>query len=752
MRKFTLLKFNLLFAVILILTSSAFSQNRVKYNLFTVNDNNSFSSDTELQKAVNNALVFNINKAELNSLFENRNPEINIEIPDFQNGVNRLNLNRFDILKSNVKIVARTINGNEEVKPEDLAVSYTGKIEGMNNSLVSITFSKDNVTGIMVTENDHFVIGALNEIGNNNSDRYILYKERDLKINKSFFCRTEDNLSSSYIEKMRNIIIQKMNVASATDLYVAEVAIEIDFATFNVYGASVTNATNYAIALMSATSALYMMDLNVKLIIPYIRVWTTPDPYTGTDSYVLLSQFTSEWNATQQSVQRTLAHFITRRAGNLGGIAWLDVLCSNLGGGYGYGFSNTDGGISSIPRYSWDVEVVAHEIGHNFGSNHTHNCGWVGGPIDSCYQVEGGCYSGPPIPRNGTIMSYCDLTSGGISLSKGFGPQPRTLMRNSAETAPCMYVAQRELYVGYPNGGKTFRTGFNAQIYWGTSLTGNVNIELSLNNGSTWQTIQNNVSAANRAYSWVIPYISSTPQAKIRIINSSNPAIGDTCDNAFRIILNLNSFSPVSPPSFTRVSVSPNDAQIQKFSWTSAGSNPTISYKFKIKKIATSLEYSFISDNNGSDTVLSLRKSQLDSLASVLGTTGDSVRCTWRVLSFNGVDSLSTSTSNLVTLVRTSVGINLISTAVPDKFSLGNNYPNPFNPETIIKFDIAKNTNAKLILYDSKGSEISTLVNEKLSPGNYEYKFTANNLPSGVYFYRLITSDFNETKRMILLK
>lgn len=751
MNKFTLLKLNLLLAICLILTSSVFSQNKIKYNLFNVNDNNSFSRNTELQKVVGDAVIFNINKAELKSLFENRNPVINIEIPDFQNGVTELNLERFDILKSDVKIVARTINGNEEVKPEDLAVSYKGKIAGKNNSLVSITFSKDNVTGLIVTENDHIILGELSDAANSGTDKYVLYKERDLKVKKSFVCRTEDDLSTSRIEEMRRIITEKMN-SGFSNLFIAEIAIEIDFATYNVYGASVTNATNYAIALMSATSALYMTDLNVKLIIPYIRVWTTADPYTGTDSYVLLSQFTSEWNATMQNVPRTLAHFITRRTGNLGGIAWLGQLCSSLSGGYGYGFSNTDGNIPSLPTYSWDVEVVAHEIGHNFGSNHTHNCGWVGGPIDSCYQVEGGCYSGPAIPRNGTIMSYCDLTSGGISLSKGFGPQPRTIMRNSAEVAPCMYISQRELYVGFPNGGETFRTGNNTQIYWGNSLTGNVNIELSLNNGSSWQAIQNNVPAADRVLNWVIPYISSTTQAKLRILSSSNPSIGDTCDNVFKIILNLNSFSPVSPPSFTRVDVSPNNTQTQKFSWTSAGSNPIINYKFKIKKVATALEYTYVSDNNGSDTVLTLRKSQLDSLALVLGTSGDSVRCTWRVVSFNGIDSLSTSISNLITLVRTSVGINLISTAVPDKFSLGNNYPNPFNPETTIKFDIAKNTNAKLILYDSKGSEISTLVNEKLSPGNYEYKFYANNLPSGVYFYRLLTADFTETKRMILLK
>ena len=135
-----------------------------------------------------------------------------------------------------------------------------------------------------------------------------------------------------------------------------------------------------------------------------------------------------------------------------------------------------------------------------------------------------------------------------------------------------------------------------------------------------------------------------------------------------------------------------------------------------------------------------------------MGTTGDSVRCTWRVFGMNGIDSASSGNNFLVTLVRTSVGINVISSLVPDKFSLGNNYPNPFNPETTIKFDIANSTFAELKIYDSRGSEVSTLVNEDLKPGNYEYKFYAGNLPSGAYFYRLKTSEFTETKRMILVK
>jgi predicted acyl esterase len=102
-----------------------------------------------------------------------------------------------------------------------------------------------------------------------------------------------------------------------------------------------------------------------------------------------------------------------------------------------------------------------------------------------------------------------------------------------------------------------------------------------------------------------------------------------------------------------------------------------------------------------------------------------------------------------------STGVNEISSTVPDEFSLGQNYPNPFNPETNIKFGIPANLsgrNVTLKVYDIKGQEIQTLVNENLSAGEYEVKFNGKNISSGVYFYSLTAGSFRETKRFILVK
>jgi hypothetical protein len=83
---------------------------------------------------------------------------------------------------------------------------------------------------------------------------------------------------------------------------------------------------------------------------------------------------------------------------------------------------------------------------------------------------------------------------------------------------------------------------------------------------------------------------------------------------------------------------------------------------------------------------------------------------------------------------------------------LSQNYPNPFNPTTVIKYQIPKQSFVTIKIYDVLGSEVATLVNEEKPIGNFELMWNAENLASGIYFYRLQAGDFIETKKMILLK
>jgi len=95
---------------------------------------------------------------------------------------------------------------------------------------------------------------------------------------------------------------------------------------------------------------------------------------------------------------------------------------------------------------------------------------------------------------------------------------------------------------------------------------------------------------------------------------------------------------------------------------------------------------------------------------------------------------------------------NDLHNSFPIKFALQQNFPNPFNPTTKIIYQIPVLSFVTLKIYDVLGSEVANLISEEIVTGSYEVEFNATNLPSGVYFYRLQTGNFVETKKMILLK
>jgi len=98
-----------------------------------------------------------------------------------------------------------------------------------------------------------------------------------------------------------------------------------------------------------------------------------------------------------------------------------------------------------------------------------------------------------------------------------------------------------------------------------------------------------------------------------------------------------------------------------------------------------------------------------------------------------------------------------ISTSIPREFKLYQNYPNPFNPVTRIRFDVPKingyeTRSVRLTLYDMFGRELAMLINQELEPGSYKIDLDAAKYPSGLYFYKLVTHGFTDTKKMLVIK
>ena len=226
---------------------------------------------------------------------------------------------------------------------------------------------------------------------------------------------------------------------STSNLTVANcrLAIETDYQLYAKFG-SVSGLTSYVTGLIGAISDQYMLDVQTSISISYLGVYSDAnDPWTNQDSGGstggLLSEFRSAWNANGWPASADLAHFLS--GANLGGgIAYLNVLCNSS---FGYGVSaNLNGNINwgtwdgEPASFTWDFVVVAHELGHNFGSDHTHEfCP----PLDVCYD---NC-SSPNTCSQGTIMSYCHSCGGMDNIDLRFHHVTANVMRSRVE-ASCL--------------------------------------------------------------------------------------------------------------------------------------------------------------------------------------------------------------------------------------------------------------------------------------------------------------------------
>jgi Secretion system C-terminal sorting domain len=121
----------------------------------------------------------------------------------------------------------------------------------------------------------------------------------------------------------------------------------------------------------------------------------------------------------------------------------------------------------------------------------------------------------------------------------------------------------------------------------------------------------------------------------------------------------------------------------------------------------------------------------------------------WTVSATDG--ELKTSTRPRAFTIREANSVNG-SDPIARIFQLYPNYPNPFNPSTTIKFEMPRTSLVNLTVYDILGRQVSVLVNERRDAGVHEVKFDGSNLASGVYFYRLQTGGFVNTKKLLLVK
>ncbi len=372
------------------------------------------------------ATLLDLNEGAIAALFEQQADLLRLNLPVGNGQTWELLLYRAPVVTKEFR-VRGSATGTEI--PHDTGLFYWGILNGDLQSLAAISVTRNEVMGFVSRGADNYVIGKL---AGNPDGTHVCYKEADLKMMPDFACGTDDDLHdmgkepTGTTQKNENNCV-RMYIEIDNDLVVAK--------------GGVTQATDYVLGAFSQVSVLYANE-SINLSVNEIFAWNTTDPYTGTSTSNYLTQFRTNLGG---NFNGDLAHLVGTQGS--GGIAYLDVLCNKS---YGVGYSDINLSYSIVPTYSWTVEVLTHEIGHNLGSNHTHACVWNGNntPIDCCgYNAgygESSCGSGYsctiPNPSNGgTIMSYCHLLSGvGINFNNGFGTQPGNRIRSEVYNAPCL--------------------------------------------------------------------------------------------------------------------------------------------------------------------------------------------------------------------------------------------------------------------------------------------------------------------------
>lgn len=203
-------------------------------------------------------------------------------------------------------------------------------------------------------------------------------------------------------------------------------------------------------------------------------------------------------------------------------------------------------------------------------------------------------------------------------------------------------------------------------------------------------------------------------------------------DSAFLVFLN----KPVAPTPLLPLDNSVNVLQNPYFLWDS--NFYAVSYKIQIS--TDSLFNTINYDTTVANTPFTLR----------LGVLSLNTKYFWRLKAYNSLGESPWSTVFRFR-VRTTGIINL-SSEIPSEYRLYNNYPNPFNSQTKIKFQITKDGIVRLRVYDVSGKEVGDIINNNLKAGIYEVNWNAGYLASGIYFYLIESNGFKDVKRAVLLK
>lgn len=340
----------------------------------------------------------------------------------------QLNLTRVNPLAPS--FVLNTASG-QTLDGAALGVHYRGSVEGEPGAHVAFSVLPNEMQALIARPGGHNeVLGPLpaaNELAGNDHSAYLLYEDAEVFSHQDISCNTPDSE-----RPYSPADLELPNAVSRSTGGCVNVYFEVDNDIYQQKGGT-ANAAAYVTAAFNEVAALYAA-INVDIAISEIFVWDQFSPYGGSSSSTLLTQF----QAHRTAFNGDIAQLVSYQAS--GGIAVLDGLCHPFTAAR-MSFSSIAHVFNTVPTYSWTVMVMAHELGHLLGSQHTHACVWNGNgtAIDGCAGFTEGNCGNPGLPSGGgSIMSYCHITPAGIDFTVGFGTQPGAVIFNNINSSTCL--------------------------------------------------------------------------------------------------------------------------------------------------------------------------------------------------------------------------------------------------------------------------------------------------------------------------
>lgn len=487
----------------------AFSQNRVASRIRELNlSKTEFvpvfpllpiekTPNAPIEKTVAEAQLATINTTIVNDVVVNGYQTIELQIPYHGNTL-ALQLYKVDLFSEGFHVDTdkqKNISYNK-------GVYYRGIIKNNPSSLVSFNFFNGEFNGVVSSSSlSNLVVGKIDAPGN--TSEYIIYEDQKMKVASANDCHTSDEVTEDKDHKSNDSKSPFTNKCVAAYF-------EIDNNLFVSNGSNTTTTSNWMTSVFNNMQTLYAND-GITVALKSIYIWTTQDPYEGIGSSS--SDYLYKFKDVRPVFDGDVGQLVGIDPGGLGGVSMgIGGLCT----ANNYVYSDVSLSYSTVPTYSWTIQVVTHEFGHNLGSRHTHACAWNGNntAIDNCAPYAMGssaegysCMTTPPtIPSatvKGTIMSYCHLVSGvGVSFNNGFGPQPSAAIVNFVNSRGCLSNDCISVCI---NGVGAIDAQFNAAstsavISWNDVTnedTWQVAVTPFSSNSPTWTTVTSPTFTAN---------------------------------------------------------------------------------------------------------------------------------------------------------------------------------------------------------------------------------------------------------------